>query len=78
MSAHAQDPIVAGDVAPAAAPSDTAMSRTRPRWLVPAVIIALIAGGLVITGTLPPTVILYAGLLGGCALMHLFGHGKHR
>jgi len=48
---------------------------TRPRSLVPGLLIALAAGGLVAGGVVSLTAVLYAGLLGGMMLMHLGGHG---
>lgn len=49
----------------------------RPRWLVPALIGVPLVGALLAFGVISPMVLLYAGLIGGCALMHLFGHGGH-
>jgi hypothetical protein len=34
-------------------------------------------GALVIAGVLPLSIVLYAALFGGCALMHVVGHGGH-
>jgi len=58
-------------------PAPAARTRPRPRWLVPTLIVALVAGGLVITGVLPLSTVLYGGLFGGMILMHVGGHGGH-
>lgn len=66
-----------------ATPSGTRPEPSRawlPRWLGPRLAIALVVGGLllgglVLTGLVPTNVLLYAGLVGGMALMHLGGHG---
>lgn len=50
---------------------------TRPRWLLPAIVVAIVAIGLVISGVMSPSSVLFAGLLGGMLLMHLGGHGGH-
>ncbi|OGO58204.1 MAG: hypothetical protein A2V85_14675 [Chloroflexi bacterium RBG_16_72_14] len=44
---------------------------------MPGVVGAMVVGALVVAGVLPPSIVLYAALLGGCALMHVFGHGGH-
>jgi len=49
----------------------------RPRWLLPALGVALIAAALVATGILSPSSLLSIGLFGGMIGMHLFGHGAH-
>lgn len=50
----------------------------RRRWLIPALAIGgAIAAVLVISGLVSPAVLIYGGLLAGCGLMHLFGHGGH-
>ena len=50
----------------------------RPRWLVPALAVGVtIAVALAISGVVAPGALLYVGLLAGCGLMHLFGHGGH-
>lgn len=50
---------------------------TRPRWLVPALVAGAVIAVLLISGVLSPSFLLYGGLLAGCGLMHLFGHGGH-
>lgn len=55
---------------------DSAVAPVRPSWLLPVLIIAGVTVGLVITGVLPSSVFVYVAL-GGCALMHLFGHRGH-
>lgn len=47
----------------------------RPRWLIPGLLVTLVAGGLVAAGVVSLSAVLYAGLLGGMMLMHLGGHG---
>lgn len=49
----------------------------RPRWLLPGVVIGVVAAALVIAGVVPFSTVLYAGMLGGMLLMHLGGHGGH-
>jgi hypothetical protein len=49
----------------------------RPRWLLPALALALIAAALLATGILTPSSLLSIGLFGGMIGMHLFGHGAH-
>jgi anti-sigma factor RsiW len=49
----------------------------RPRWLLPALGLALIAAALLATGILTPSSLLSIGLFGGMIGMHLFGHGAH-
>lgn len=53
----------------------TAAVTRRPRWLVPGLVIALIAGGLVVGGVVSLSAVLYTGLFGGMILMHTVGHG---
>lgn len=54
-----------------------ASAASRPRWLLPGLLGALIVGGLVVAGVVSLTVVLYAGLFGGMILMHVGGHGGH-
>jgi hypothetical protein len=58
-------------------PGAVVQSRSRPRWLMPSVVGISLITVLLVSGVLSPTFLLYAGLFGGCALMHLFGHGAH-
>lgn len=51
--------------------------RSRPRWLLPALLVAAVAGGLVLAGVVSLSTVLSAGLFGGMILMHLGGHGGH-
>jgi len=44
---------------------------------MPALIIAIIAGGLVLAGIVPPSTMFYTGVFGAMLLMHLGGHGAH-
>ena len=69
MTAHAHGQ--ATKSAPAATGS------ARPRWLLPAVIGSVVVGALVFSGVLPPSLVLYGGLIGGMLLMHTGGHGGH-
>lgn len=77
MTAHVHDP-----VAHAGGPHPKPPTRgrwpitaSRPRWLVPGLVVAAIVGGLVVGGALPLTTVVYAGLFGGMILMHAGGHG---
>lgn len=69
MTAHAHDQ------SKQSAP--TATGSARPRWLLPALAGGAVLGALVVLGVLPPSVVLYGGLLGGMVLMHVGGHGGH-
>jgi len=71
MTAHVHD----HDDQEAASP--VGQKRARPRWLLPALIIAIVAGGLVLAGIVPLSTVLSAGLFGGMILMHVGGHGGH-
>lgn len=51
------------------------ITASRPRWLVPGLVIAVIVGGLVLAGVVSLSTVLYAGLFGGMMLMHMGGHG---
>lgn len=79
MTAHIHDPAAHGGhvspVEPAAEPRRE--TNTRPRWLMPAVVGGMAVGALVVAGVLPASLVFYAALFGGCALMHVFGHGGH-
>ncbi len=59
------------------AASPVGQKRARPRWLLPALIVAIVAGGLVLAGIVPLSTVLSAGLFGGMILMHVGGHGGH-
>lgn len=48
-----------------------------PQWLLPGLLLCIAAAGLVVTGVLSLSTVLYAGLFGGMILMHLGGHGGH-
>lgn len=76
MTAHIHDPATHGDEArlprSAGVPS---IAATRPRWLLPGILVALVAGGLVVAGVVSLSAVLYAGLFGGMILMHMGGHG---
>ena len=79
MTVHAHDPAAQGEhQSPAPAAIDAIATTTaRPRWLLPGLAVASIAGALVVAGVLSLSTVLYAGLLGGMLLMHLGGHGGH-
>ena len=79
MTAHVHDPSAHDDgrrPGPAAT-GGAAMASARPRWLVPALAVGIIAAALVVAGVLSLSTVLYAGLFGGMILMHLGGHGGH-
>ena len=54
-----------------------APAKQTPRWLWPALVGIPLVGALLVFGVISPTILVYAGLIGGCALMHVFGHGGH-
>ena len=61
---------------PEATPADgAATASSRPRWLLPGLLVATIVGGLVVVGVISFSTVLYAGLFGGMILMHTGGHG---
>ena len=79
MTAHTHDPVAhnsSGRPKPASA-GGTDRTAARPRWLLPGLLIGIVAAGLVVTGVLSLSTVLYAGLFGGMILMHLGGHGGH-
>lgn len=59
------------------ATSTTALTAARPRWLMPGLVVGVVAVALVAAGVLSVSSVLYAGLIGGMLLMHLGGHGGH-
>lgn len=69
MTAHVHDDQEAA--------SPVGQKRARPRWLLPALIVAIVAGGLVLAGVVPLSTVLYGGLFGGMIMMHVGGHGGH-
>ena len=77
MTAHVHDPAThrtdarSGAVLSGRGPTVAA----RPRWLLPGLLIALVAGALVVAGVVSLSAVLYAGLFGGMILMHTGGHG---
>ena len=77
MTAHVHDPAThSGGMRPGATPTDGASTTSsRPRWLVPSLVVAVVVGGLVVAGVLSLSTVLYAGLFGGMILMHTGGHG---
>jgi hypothetical protein len=77
MTAHVHDPAThGGGMRPEATPADAASTTpSRPRWLVPGLLVAIVVGGLVVADVLSLSTVLYAGLFGGMILMHVGGHG---
>lgn len=67
--------MTAHDHAAQPTPVEARVAASRPRWLVPGLLVALAIGGLVAGGVVSPSAVLYAGLFGGMILMHLGGHG---
>ncbi len=65
------------DIGPDRGPSTAPASARRPRWLLPALLVAITAMALVAAGIVPLSSALYAGLFGGMLLMHAGGHGGH-
>lgn len=51
------------------------MIASRPRWLLPGLVVAVIVGSLVVAGVVSLSTVFYAGLFGGMMLMHMGGHG---
>lgn len=51
--------------------------RSRPRWLIPGLVVVIAGAGLVLTGVISTSTAVSAGLIGGMLLMHLGGHGGH-
>lgn len=76
MTTYVRDPSVRGGVRANAEPASRGvLPLTRPRWLLPGIVAALIVGGLVIAGVVSLSTVIYAGLFGGMMLMHVGGHG---
>lgn len=75
MTAH--DPATHGGN-PLPEPTTTGVAPTRssrPRWLLPGLLVAVVAAGLVAAGVVSLSTVLYVGLFGGMILMHVGGHG---
>lgn len=51
--------------------------RSRPRWLIPGLVVVIVGAGLVLTGVISASSAVSAGIIGGMLLMHLGGHGGH-
>ena len=64
-----------GQTHPHAGTEGEPMTASRPRWLLPGLVVAVIVGGLVLAGVVSFSTVLYAGLFGGMMLMHMGGHG---
>lgn len=80
MTDHPGDPSMYPVDDPVDTPRGTARSggtSTRPRWLLPSLAVGVVVAGLVVTGVVPLSSVLYVGLFGGMMLMHLGGHGMH-
>ncbi len=75
MTAHVHDAATQGAATDARPPDRIGVTATRPWWLLPGIIGALVAGGLVLGGVVSLSMVLYVGLFGGMMLMHVGGHG---
>jgi hypothetical protein len=76
MTAHVHGSTSQGGAATdAAPPGRTPATLTRPWWLLPGVVGALLVGGLVVAGIVSLSTVLYLGLFGGMMLMCMGGHG---
>ncbi len=58
-------------------PVGVPVGRSRPRWLVPGLLVVIAGAGLVLAGVISFSTAVSAGLIGGMLLMHLGGHGGH-
>ena len=79
MTTHVHDPATqGGGTRPEATPAGKDQpTSSLPRWLVPGLLVALVAGVLVAAGVVPLSVVFYAAVFGGMILMHAGGHGGH-
>lgn len=80
MTPHPGDPSMHPVDDPVDTPQGTARAgrtSTRPRWLLPGLAVGVVVAGLVVTGVVPPSSVLYVGMFGGMMLMHMGGHGMH-
>ena len=79
MTVHdtVHDPVThGGDSLPESTTTGVAPIRSsRSRWLLPGLLVAVVAGGLVAAGAVSLSTMLYVGLFGGMILMHVGGHG---
>jgi len=77
MTAPVHDPAKHGDALhPEATPAGgVSMTPSRPRWLLPGLLVAIVVGGLVVAGVVSLSTVLYVSLFGGMILMHAGGHG---
>lgn len=77
MTAHVHDPAAhrGGTHDESVRTGGGPMTASRPKWLLPGLAIAVIAGGLVVAGVVSLSTVLYAALFGGMLLMHTGGHG---
>lgn len=77
MTTHVHDPSIDGDPSrTGAAGTQRAQSAaTRPRWLLPGLVAAFVAAGLVVAGVVSLSTVFYVAAFGGMLLMHLGGHG---
>lgn len=60
-----------------AAPAAPAAPRSRPRWLIPSLVVVIAGAGLLLAGVISVSTAVSVGLIGGMLLMHLGGHGGH-
>lgn len=75
MTAHVHDPAGGGSSAADTSRRTGRSETSTPRWLLPAVVGAIVAGALLVAGVVSLSTLLYAGLFGGMILMHVGGHG---
>ena len=76
MTAHVHGSIGQGGAASDPAPlGRNPATLTRPWWLLPGVVGALVVGSLVVAGIVSLSTVLYLGLFGGMMLMCMGGHG---
>lgn len=75
MTSHVHEHTAHGGTRHDPGPGDEPKTASRPRWLLPGIVVAVVAGGLVVGGVISLSTVLYAGLFGGMILMHLGGHG---
>jgi hypothetical protein len=75
MTTHVRDSAApSGHASPLAGAAEPRRSTTsRARWLMPVLVGGVTVGILVVAGVLP----ISAVLIGGCLLMHVFGHRAH-
>lgn len=75
MTVHVHDSSTHVPAGRSQAPAAPGSGSTRPRWLLPGIVVGLLAVALVLTGAVSASTMLLAGLVGGMLLMHAGGHG---